>query len=215
MGGVGIWCMHFIGNRAIVFGDGKSQYQIYYSSGFTAVSFFLPIAVLMLAFYLIGANEKASFIHISVAGTMTGTAVSGMHYVGQLGIANYNCQYDVPNIVGAAAIAVFASLVALSIFFLLRASWTNSWWKRTLCSSTLAVAVSGMHWTAAVGTSYVYRELDLEPETRLSSTQTVVVCTILVSASPSRNRGLPKLIFIGLCSLYTTHNFRYHRQSKT
>lgn len=176
--------MHFIGNRAIVFGDGASEHQIYYSSGFTAVSFFLPIAVLMLAFYLIGANEKASFIHIGVAGTMTGTAVSGMHYVGQLGIANYNCQYDIPNVVGAATIAVFASLVALTVFFVLRASWTNSWWKRTLCALTLAVAVSGMHWTAAVGTSYVYRELDIEPETRLSSTQTVVVCTVLVSYFP-------------------------------
>lgn len=180
MGGVGIWCMHFIGNRAIVLGDGSSERQIYYSSGFTAVSFFLPIAVLMLAFYLIGAKEKVSFVHIGVAGTMTGTAVCGMHYVGQLGIANYNCRYDVSNIIGAAAIAIFASLVGLSIFFLQRASWTNSWWKRALCSLTLAVAVSGMHWTAAVGTSYQLRDLDTEQETRLSSTQTVVVCTILV-----------------------------------
>lgn len=176
--------MHFIGNRAIVFGDGASAQQIYYSPGFTAVSFFLPIAVLMLAFYLIGANEKANFIHIGVAGTMTGIAVCGMHYVGQLGIDNYGCHYKVSNVVGAATIAVFASLVALTVFFHLRASWTNSWWKRTLCSSTLAVAVSGMHWTAAVGTSYVYRAANAEPEAKLSSTQTVVVCTILVSSSP-------------------------------
>lgn len=35
MGGIGIWCMHFIGNRAIVLGDGAAQIQIVYSVTFT------------------------------------------------------------------------------------------------------------------------------------------------------------------------------------
>ena len=121
MGGNGIWCMHFIGNLAILLADGDHEYQIVYSSSFTAVSFFLPITVLLGAFYLLGVTERDSRYYIGLSGTITGLAVCGMHYVGQLGIANYHCSYHKPNVVGAAAIAVFASLVALSVFFRLRA----------------------------------------------------------------------------------------------
>lgn len=56
MGGIGIWCMHFIGNRAIVLGDGAAQIQIVYSVTFTGVSFILPVVVLLTAFYAIGTS---------------------------------------------------------------------------------------------------------------------------------------------------------------
>lgn len=181
MGGIGIWCMHFIGNRAIIMSDGESAAQISYSSGFTAISFFLPIGVLLGAFYFIGVTEKPNRYYVGLAGTLTGIAVCGMHYVGQLGIANYNCSYHVQNVVGAAVIAVFASLVALSVFFRLRAAWTNSWWKRGFCASILAAAVSGMHWTATVGTFYMFKGRQFASRNQLSRTQTVIVCTVLVS----------------------------------
>ncbi|KAI1624758.1 hypothetical protein EDD37DRAFT_358336 [Exophiala viscosa] len=155
MGGIGIWGMHFVGNRAIVLDHGNPQRQIAYSSGPTAASFFLPIAVLLFAFYLLGnMSNKARHRYIAIAGVLTGAAVCGMHYMGQLGIANYDCTYQVQHVVGAAIIAVAASLIALSVFFTLRDKWIDHWWKRALCAGVLAVAVSGMHWTAAVGTVY-------------------------------------------------------------
>ncbi|KAF7596345.1 hypothetical protein BBP40_002089 [Aspergillus hancockii] len=75
MGGVGIWCMHFIGNRAIVLGNGVSDIQIVYSMTFTGVSFVLPVVVLLAAFYAIGASEKAGYIRIMTGGVLTGSSV--------------------------------------------------------------------------------------------------------------------------------------------
>ncbi|KAK8078399.1 hypothetical protein PG996_004569 [Apiospora saccharicola] len=42
MGGIAIWCMHYIGNRAIELADGQLELQIAYSAGFTALSFSSP-----------------------------------------------------------------------------------------------------------------------------------------------------------------------------
>ena len=157
MGGIGIWGMHFVGNRAVLLEHGVPARQILYNPSYTALSFFLPILVLLAAFYMLGIPDRAGHLHIAIAGVLTGSAVCGMHYIGQLGIDNYHCLYYVQNVVGAAFIAVLASLVALSIFFRLRNMWTDTWWKRALCGALLSCAVSGMHWTATVGTIYEWK----------------------------------------------------------
>ncbi|OAL70865.1 hypothetical protein A7D00_5195 [Trichophyton violaceum] len=183
MGGIGIWCMHFIGNCAIRLHRGDLQYQISYSSSFTVTSFFLPIVVLLFAFYFIGASERAGYWYIIATGTLTGLAVCGMHYVGQLGIANYSCTYHVGNVVGAAVIAICASITALGVFFRLRASWTDNWWKRLFCALILASAVSGMHWTAAVGTVYRVTNAGGTSVQLFSSSQAVIICCTLSLSS--------------------------------
>jgi NO-binding membrane sensor protein with MHYT domain len=180
MGGIGIWCMHFIGIRAIVMAEGRPDMQIVYHTGFTSVSFFLPIVVLSGAFYLLGATESINRYYIALAGVLMGVATGAMHYVGQLGISNYNCTYRATNVVGAAIISIAASMIALSIFFKLREAWTDSWWKRVLCALVLAGSVSGMHWTATVGTLYGSKGGKSTPADPLSTTQTVIVCTTLV-----------------------------------
>jgi NO-binding membrane sensor protein with MHYT domain len=180
MGGSGIWAMHFIANRAIVLNDGDPHRQISYSPGFTALSFFLPIIVLLKAFYFLGSTSNAKPLFIILAGILTGTAVCGMHYLGDYGIANYTCHYRIYNVVGAAVIAVIASLVALSVFFRLRATWTDTWWKRMSCAAVLASAVVGMHWTAAVGTRYQFKGVS-SGSRDASRVQTVIVCAVLVS----------------------------------
>ena len=181
MGGIGIWCMHFIGNRAIILHDGTLETQISYDSGFTALSFFLPICVLIVAFYFIGVTEKAGNWYIIFAGILTGASVCGMHYVGQLGISNYRCSYKLGHVVGASIIAVVTSVTALGVFFRLRATWTNSWWKRGLCAMILAMAVAGMHHTAAAGTVYHSKGSTVDSTGQLAPTETVIVCTVLVS----------------------------------
>lgn len=182
MGAVAIWCMHFIGNRAIVLGNGQAQLQIAYSSTFTALSFFVPIIVLLAAFLAVGTNDRVGKVRVAFGGTLAGLAICGMHYVGQAGIANYTSVYQVVNIAGAALVAVVASVTALTIFFVLRAAWTNSWWKRGLCAIILAGGVSGMHWIASVGTQYRYKRLN--SPARLSRNQTVIVVIVLVSRIP-------------------------------
>lgn len=183
MGGIAIWCMHYIGNRAIDIGDGNVQLQIAYSSGFTALSFFMPIIVLLAAFVAIGTNEKVSWWRVAVGGTLAGAAICGMHYLGNASISNYICNYNAANVVGSALIAVAASIIALSLFFVFRAAWTNSWWKRCMSAVLLAGAVSGMHWCASTGTQY--RLVALAGTNQLSRNTTVIVVICLVSNTPS------------------------------
>jgi NO-binding membrane sensor protein with MHYT domain len=192
--------MHFIANRAIILGDGESAHQISYSPGFTALSFFLPILVLMMAFYFLGSTSEAKPIYIVLGGILTGTAVCGMHYLGDYGIANYTCTYRIANVVGAAIIAVAASLIALSVFFRLRATWTDTWWKKSVCAAILAAAVAGMHWTAAVGTRYHYKGTSFGSRSA-TRVQTVIVCAVLVSMPLMEKAFLTEIVRLGLRTL--------------
>jgi NO-binding membrane sensor protein with MHYT domain len=181
MGGIGIWCMHYVANRAIMLPNTSgAKGEISYSPGYTALSFFVPIAVLLAAFSILGTNETINKFRIVLSGTLAGLAICGMHYLGQAGISNYNCVYHVPHVIGAAVIAVLASITALAVFFALRAAWTNSWWKRATCAIVLAGAVSGMHWTAALGTQYRFRSGTIGPQQNLTARQTVTMVIVFV-----------------------------------
>src|SRR5271170_6560584 len=81
MGGVAIWCMHYIGNRAIVLYGGQNRLQLSYSAGFTVLSFFIPVIVLLLAYIIIGAVENPAIWRLLVGGTFAGAAICGMHYL--------------------------------------------------------------------------------------------------------------------------------------
>ncbi|KAH8677284.1 hypothetical protein BX600DRAFT_506340 [Xylariales sp. PMI_506] len=198
MGGIAIWCMHFIGNRAIDLADGEAELQIAYSSGFTALSFFIPIMVLLAAFLAVGTNNRVSWWRIIIGGSLAGTAICGMHYLGNASIDNYGCIYSPINVVGSALIAVAASIVALSLFFVFRASWTNSWWRRGLSAIVLAGAVSGMHWCASTGTNYRLIRLNSGAEQISRNTTVIVVICLSVGAA---------LIIAGTV-IYTTHVMR-------
>lgn len=165
--------------------------QIAYSSGFTALSFFVPIAVLLAAFVAIGTNNVVSWWRVSVGGILAGAAICGMHYLGNNSIDNYVCMYNPLNVVGSALIAVAASMLSLALFFVFRAAWTNTWWKRAVCAVVLAGAVSGMHWCAATGTEY--QLVSLSPgNNELSRNTTVIVVIVLVS----RPFGWPAVVHV-------------------
>lgn len=76
-------------------------------------------------------------------------------------------------------IAVVATTVALTLFFILRKKFTNSWYKRTGCAALLSGAVSGMHWTAALGTKYRLKsDSAMIKDTRH---MTVIITIVMVS----------------------------------
>ncbi|KAL2214362.1 hypothetical protein CC79DRAFT_1262586, partial [Sarocladium strictum] len=182
MGGVAIWCMHFIGNRAIDLASGEPKLQIAYSGGITALSFIVPIVVLLAAFIAVGSNNRVSWWRVGTGGVLCGAAVCGMHYLGNASIENYICIYEVGNVIGAAAIAVAASTIALAMFFVFRSIWANSWWKRLLSAVVLAGAVSGMHWVAAVGTSYRLKTIHSGGAGPSRDATVIVVICLSVSA---------------------------------
>ncbi|KAH7111102.1 hypothetical protein B0J11DRAFT_199184 [Dendryphion nanum] len=157
---VAIWCMHFVGNKAIVMGDGRTEIQLSYSAGYTALSAVIPITVLYLGFSVVdrhGKTKRSLYLSLIITGLAAGLSVTGMHYVGNLGTSNYTLENNYKHVIGAAAIAVFDCWFSFTIFFHQREHWINYWWRRLLCAALLAAAVSGMHWTATVGTNYRLR----------------------------------------------------------
>ncbi|KAJ6436979.1 MHYT domain-containingsignaling protein [Purpureocillium lavendulum] len=159
MGGIAIWSMHFIGNRAIYMLDGGEAFQIAYSTSLTVLSLLVPILVLIFAFLGVSGTGKIRWWRIGLAGLLYGGAICGMHYLADASISNYDSSYELSFVVGSVVIAVSASTTALSVFFVFEATWKNVWWKRLGCAMILAGAVSGMHWCAAIGTTYRLRHL--------------------------------------------------------
>ncbi|KAF1940966.1 hypothetical protein EJ02DRAFT_378836 [Clathrospora elynae] len=160
---VAIWCMHFVGNRAIVLGDGEIEIQLYYSLTYTTVSAVLPVIVIFLGllvadrFYKGSKHSIVRFASLLVCGICGGAAVTEMHYLGNNGTTNYRLELSLPHVVSAAAIAVVSCLISFGLFFHWSKHWMNTLWRRTVVALVLALAVSGMHWTAAAGTWYEVR----------------------------------------------------------
>ncbi|KAF2833613.1 hypothetical protein CC86DRAFT_461935 [Ophiobolus disseminans] len=160
---VAIWCMHFVGNRAIILGDGEQEIQLYYSSTYTAVSAVLPVVVIFLGLLVADRFYKGSkraitrYSALVVCGVCAGAAVTEMHYLGNYGTTNYRLQLSWPHVYGAASIAVGACLISFGLFFHWSGHWVNFIWRRVIVACFLALAVSGMHWTAAAGTWYEIR----------------------------------------------------------
>ncbi len=173
--------MYFIGNRAIVLGDGQAQLQIVYNTKFTVISFFLPIIVLFIVFSTVEPRESISFIGVILGGALTGFGICGMHYLGQAGIVNYDCVYLIPFFIGAVIIAVVVSIAALVVFFLFRMLWDIAWWRRPICAVVLASGVSGMHWLASVGTLYRLKKADHALGNGFSRNFILIVVITLVS----------------------------------
>jgi NO-binding membrane sensor protein with MHYT domain len=208
MGGIAIWGMHFLGNRAIILGDGDDSLQVAYNPGFSALSFFMPIIVFFTAFITLGSNEKVSWLRIGLGGALAGLAICGMHYLGQAGILNYSIQYMVGNIVGSAIIAVVVSTIALAVFFTLRATWTASWWNRALTASLLAGAVSGMHWVAEIGTQYRFKQSDTTTDGALSRNATIIVVIVLVWPTSGRLCEIVLTLAV-CCGLFYSDHFLF------
>ncbi|KAK1812260.1 hypothetical protein LTR12_013349 [Friedmanniomyces endolithicus] len=198
MGLVGIWCMHFIGNRAIVLANGDSRMQLVYNSGYTTLSVFLPIIGLTLAFSAAEYPSKSKILHwcaLICTGTFAGLSVVGMHYIGNFGISNYTLQY-VPRFLAASIIiAVGDCLLVLILFYTLRERWISSWWKRLLCAAFLAGGVSAMHFTASKKCQYYLRGYNGSGAIRARNTQVAVAGAL---------SGLAGVIVIGVL-FFTRH----------
>jgi NO-binding membrane sensor protein with MHYT domain len=187
MGGIATWCMHFISTRAIILGKGEPQIQISYSVGYTTASFFVPVVVLMVSFWTVGANDIVSIPRICLGGLLAGCGFSCMVYLGQAGISNYDCIYVVAYIIPSAIIACLASIVTLFVFFYYRSKWNTPWWKRALSGLLISAGVTGMHWLNIAGTEYQLKVVGEWPITNSSQANTVTVVIIFVSKDACSN----------------------------
>ncbi|KAK3654545.1 hypothetical protein LTR56_003191 [Elasticomyces elasticus] len=201
MGLVGIWCMHFIGNRAIVLANGDSSMQLVYNSGYTTLSVFLPIIGLTMAFSAAEYPSRSKRLHwclLVCTGTFAGLSVVGMHYIGNFGVTNYRLQYVPRFLTASIIIAVGDCLLVLVLFYTLRERWISSWWKRLLCASLLAGGVSAMHFTAS--TKCIYRFRGYNGDSAIQSRNTQVAVAGALS-------GLAGFIVVGVL-FFTRHRSR-------
>ncbi|RKF63074.1 putative mhyt domain signaling protein [Erysiphe neolycopersici] len=178
MGGTATWCLHYLGNQAIILADGQINNQIKYNLGLTIISFLLPITMAFLAFVIVGSDIKSE-VRVIMGGIFNSFGILGMHFMSQAAITNYQCSYKVFWILGAFILSFLASVTGLSQFFLIRLSWKSSWWKRAACAFLITAGISFVHWLSSMGTVYQLHNASFKPMGRSSQLGTIVVISTL------------------------------------
>lgn len=186
MGLVGIWCMHFIGNRVIVLDTGNDSNQLVYNAGFTTLSVFLPIIGLTVAFSAAeyrSSSKVLQWISMIFTGVFAGLSIVGMHYLGNFGITNYSLRYKRRFLAASIIIAIGDCMIVLILFYRLREKWISAWWKRLCCAFLLAGGVSAMHFTASTDCVYIYKGIPNSPAAiRSRNTQVAVAGGFAIAA---------------------------------
>ncbi|KAK4549856.1 hypothetical protein LTR36_005157 [Oleoguttula mirabilis] len=186
MGLVGIWCMHFIGNRAIILGDGSPDRQLVYNAGYTTLSVFLPIIGLTIAFSAAEFPSHSKTLHwisLTCTGVFAGLSTVGMHYIGNLGVKNYTLSYAHRFLAASIIISVGDCMLVLILFYTLREKWISAWWKRLACAMLLAGGVCAMHFTASTGCIYTLRNRNGPNAIKSRNTQVAVAGALCVAAA--------------------------------
>ncbi|SCO92506.1 uncharacterized protein FRV6_16634 [Fusarium oxysporum] len=133
-----------------------------------------------VAIWSIGTDNAISWWRVIAGGVLCGASICGMHYLGNTSIKNYTCVYQPAYVVGSAIIAVVA----------------------TISAAVLASAVSGMHWCAAAGTRYRFRDAESKGNEPTKAANVVVAicltlgaCFIIAMSTIIRIRNLRKSAF--------------------
>lgn len=169
--------MHFIGNRAIILGDGKASIQLVYSAGYSTLSVFLPIIGLTIAFAAAEFPSRSPVLHwiaLTCTGIFAGLSIVGMHYIGNFGITNYELQYLARFLAASVVIAIGDCLAVLMLFYTWRDKWIGVWWKRLACAVALSGGVSAMHFTASTNCIYTLKHYNAPKAIRSRNVQVIV-----------------------------------------
>lgn len=148
-GSVAIWCTHFIGNRAIVLGDGERKIQLYYDTTYFVLSATLPVFPILTGFltaakyHEIRRGAFVQFGSLAVCGLCTGGAATMLHYLVNNSITNYIILFSLWNILSAAAMAIVTCAVGFGLFFYWSQRWMNNICRRMLVSLILALGICG------------------------------------------------------------------------
>jgi PAS domain S-box-containing protein len=142
MGG-GIWSMHFVAMLAF----SLPGIDVSYDPLLTLLSLAIPILVAAAAFVVVSQRPNA----LVVAGIAMGLAISGMHYTGMGAMRMAaSIHYDPVWVALSIAIAIGASIVALRLAFHM-----TSVLERVSAGAVMGLAISGMHYAAMQGSSFI------------------------------------------------------------
>jgi PAS domain S-box-containing protein len=142
MGG-GIWSMHFVGMLAF----SLPGVEISYDPFQTLLSLVIPIVVAAAAFAVVGRRPRA----LLASGFAMGLAISAMHYTGMSAMRMAAAiEYDPSWVALSIVIAIGASVVALWLAFC-----NTDALQRLFAGLVMGLAISGMHYAAMKGASFV------------------------------------------------------------
>jgi NO-binding membrane sensor protein with MHYT domain/nitrogen-specific signal transduction histidine kinase/ActR/RegA family two-component response regulator len=144
MGG-GIWSMHFIAMLAFNMPTSMS-----YDIGLTTLSLVVAIFVTGVGFYFIN-RQSAPPLSLAFSGIFMGLGISAMHYIGMAAMREHaGISYDFRFVALSLVIAIGASTAALWLAFR-----TTDLGQKLVAAVVMGVAISGMHYSAMRGTTFV------------------------------------------------------------
>ncbi len=150
MGG-GIWAMHFIGMLAL-----RMPAAVSYNVFLTVLSLLIAVVVAWYAFFLVREGEIRT-IRLVISGFFMGLGVAAMHYIGMAAMKmEALVRYRPVFFLLSLFIAVLAAIAALWLLLHLKKNKQGKLTKNLIISAlVMGFAVSGMHYTAMLGTVFV------------------------------------------------------------
>ena len=143
MGG-GIWSMHFVAMLAFIMPTPMS-----YDIGLTTLSLVVAMFVTGGGFYVIS-RHSGSPLRLVLSGIFMGLGIAAMHYIGMAAMREHvELSYDRIFVALSLIIAIGASTAALWLAFR-----TTDLGQKLIAAVVMGLAISGMHYTAMVGTSF-------------------------------------------------------------
>jgi PAS domain S-box-containing protein/diguanylate cyclase (GGDEF)-like protein len=141
--GMGIWSMHFIGMLAF-----ELPIPLAYSAPVTFLSLAFAIAVSGFALHIVS-RCTLGMGRLLGAGALMGAGIALMHYTGMAAIeVAPPIRYDAALFALSIALAIAASVAALSIAFRLRSETTSAaLWKKAGSAVVMGAAIAAMHYT--------------------------------------------------------------------
>src|SRR5437879_5684062 len=144
MGG-GIWSMHFIAMLAFIM-----PIPVSYDIGLTALSLVVAIFVTGGGFYFIN-RQGAPPLPLLFSGIFMGLGIAAMHYIGMAAMREHaEPSYDLLFVALSLVIAIGASTGALWLAFR-----TAALGQKLIAAVVMGLAISGMHYSAMRGTTFV------------------------------------------------------------
>lgn len=143
--GGSIWSMHFLAMLAV-----NLPVEIRYDFFTTLVSGLASVLVTAVALLIVlPANNQNK--RIAAAGVLMGLGIACMHYIGMSAIRG-NClaTYSSVWVIASLLVAIVASTVALWAAVTVQRTW-----KRFVAALIMGLSISGMHFTAMLGTTFL------------------------------------------------------------
>lgn len=149
--GLTVWSMHFIGMLAF-----KIPLAIEHQLGLTIIS---VVPAVLANWYALGTQLKLTPDYVPslakslFAGAVLGVGIGGMHYIGMAamqfnGVLLYHVGWFLTSIVVALTLGVIAMLTYRNLARYEQRSSIDRFASRLLPATVIAVAISGMHYTA-------------------------------------------------------------------